>query len=76
MSTRFDLVTIDGDTSLLQAFWSSALALHEVEREDGDRWVVLACNEVTLVPAGSTSTSLVRPPTSSGNVSACSVLGP
>jgi catechol 2,3-dioxygenase-like lactoylglutathione lyase family enzyme len=42
MSTRFDLVTIDGDTSLLQAFWSSALALHEVEREDGDRWVVLA----------------------------------
>jgi predicted enzyme related to lactoylglutathione lyase len=41
-ATRFDLVTIDGDTTLLGAFWSEALGLHEVQREDGDRWVVLA----------------------------------
>jgi catechol 2,3-dioxygenase-like lactoylglutathione lyase family enzyme len=41
-ATRFDLVTIDGDTTILGAFWAEVLGLHEVEREDGDRWVVLA----------------------------------
>jgi catechol 2,3-dioxygenase-like lactoylglutathione lyase family enzyme len=41
-AARFDLVTIDGDTTILGAFWAAALGLHEIEREDGDRWVVLA----------------------------------
>jgi predicted enzyme related to lactoylglutathione lyase len=41
-ATRFDLITIDGDTTVLQRFWSAVLDLHEVQREDGDRWVVLA----------------------------------
>jgi predicted enzyme related to lactoylglutathione lyase len=43
MATRFDLVTFDSPgTDALAAFWSVALDLHEVEREDGDRWIVLA----------------------------------
>ncbi len=43
MATRFDLVTIDSpDTDALASFWSAAIDLHEVEREDGDRWIVLA----------------------------------
>lgn len=43
MSARFDLVTIDTpDVDRLAAFWAGALALVEVEREDVDRWVVLA----------------------------------
>ena len=43
MTARFDLVTIDSpDTDALAAFWSAALDLHEVEREDGNRWIVLA----------------------------------
>jgi predicted enzyme related to lactoylglutathione lyase len=42
-TTRFDLVTIDTpDVDRLAAFWVSVLDLHEVEREDGSRWVVLA----------------------------------
>jgi predicted enzyme related to lactoylglutathione lyase len=41
MASRFDLVTLDGDTSVLEAFWSAALGLVELEREDVDRWVVL-----------------------------------
>jgi predicted enzyme related to lactoylglutathione lyase len=42
-ASRFDLVTIDAaDTDAIAAFWSSALDLHEVEREDGNRWIVLA----------------------------------
>ena len=41
--SRFDLVTIDTPgTDRLAAFYSAALGLMEVEREDGDRWVVLA----------------------------------
>jgi predicted enzyme related to lactoylglutathione lyase len=36
----WDLVTLDGDTAVLGAFWSAALGLVELEREDGDRWVV------------------------------------
>jgi predicted enzyme related to lactoylglutathione lyase len=43
VATRFDLVTIDSPhTDVLAAFWSAALDLHEVEREDEDRWIVLA----------------------------------
>jgi predicted enzyme related to lactoylglutathione lyase len=43
MATRFDLVTIDSpQTDLIAAFWAAALDLHEVEREDGSRWIVLA----------------------------------
>jgi predicted enzyme related to lactoylglutathione lyase len=43
MTARFDLVTIDSPrTERLAAFWAAALHLVEVEREDGDRWIVLA----------------------------------
>lgn len=43
MATRFDLVTIDSPgTDRLAVFWCAALELREVEREDGDRWIVLA----------------------------------
>ena len=43
MTARFDLITLDSPaTDALAAFWSAALDLHEVEREDGDRWIVLA----------------------------------
>lgn len=42
MSTAFDLVTIDvGQTEIAAAFWSNVLGLVEVQREDGDRWIVL-----------------------------------
>ncbi len=48
MAPRFDLVTIDSpDTDALAAFWSEALDLHEVEREDGNRWIVLADHDGT-----------------------------
>jgi predicted enzyme related to lactoylglutathione lyase len=40
---RFDLVTIDApDTDAAAQFWSETAGLHEVEREDVDRWIVLA----------------------------------
>jgi predicted enzyme related to lactoylglutathione lyase len=40
--TRFDLVTVDTlDPNALAMFWSRALGLVEVEREDVDRWIVL-----------------------------------
>jgi len=40
--TRFDLVTIDSPSpDVLVRFWSAALGLRELEREDGDRWVVV-----------------------------------
>jgi predicted enzyme related to lactoylglutathione lyase len=43
VTVRFDLVTLDSpDTDALASFWSSAAGLHEVEREDVDRWIVLA----------------------------------
>lgn len=43
MPARFDLVTIDTpQPDDLAAFWAEALDLHEIEREDGDRWIVLA----------------------------------
>ena len=42
-STVFDLVTFDSpDPDDIARFWSAALDLREVEREDGDRWIVLA----------------------------------
>ena len=42
-STAFDLVTIDSPRpDDIARFWSAALDLREVEREDGDRWIVLA----------------------------------
>lgn len=43
MAASFDLVTIDSPaTDRLAGFWRAALDLVEVEREDGDRWIVLA----------------------------------
>ena len=43
MRATFDLVTIDAiDPERLAAFWVAALDLVEVEREDGNRWIVLA----------------------------------
>lgn len=46
MAARFDLVTIDSAaTDDIAVFWSAVLDLHEVEREDGDRWIVLADDE-------------------------------
>ncbi|TFH20149.1 MAG: hypothetical protein E4H05_02995 [Acidimicrobiales bacterium] len=43
MTARFDLVTLDSpDTEAIAQFWSDAATLHEVEREDVDRWIVLA----------------------------------
>jgi predicted enzyme related to lactoylglutathione lyase len=42
MTARFDLVTLDArDTNELARFWSAALSLREVEREDDGRWIVL-----------------------------------
>ena len=41
--TSFDLITIDTEnTEDLAQFWSQAMGLHESEREDGDRWIVLS----------------------------------
>ncbi len=43
MTSRFDLVTVDSpDTDAIARFWSVAAHLHEIEREDVDRWIVLA----------------------------------
>ena len=43
MAAAFDLVTLDSpNTGDLAEFWSGALGLVEVQREDGDRWIVLA----------------------------------
>lgn len=43
MAATFDLVTLDSPrTDHLAEFWSAALGLVEVQREDGDRWIVLA----------------------------------
>ncbi len=48
MTARFDLVTLDSPVpDATAAFWSAALGLHEVEREDGDRWIVLADRQGT-----------------------------
>ncbi len=43
MPARFDLITIDtADTERLAAFWCAALLLHESQREDDGRWIVLS----------------------------------
>ena len=72
MSARFDLVTLDSpDTEAIARFWSSAAALHEVEREDVDRWIVLADSSGVrrlgiqrgAVSAGSIHLDLVCSPT-------------
>ncbi len=43
VTTRFDLVTLTTPgTDRLASFYAAALGLVEVEREDGDRWIVLA----------------------------------
>lgn len=43
MTAAFDLVTFDAPRpDDLARFWAAALDLVETEREDGDRWIVLA----------------------------------
>ncbi|MEP1125751.1 MAG: VOC family protein [Ilumatobacter sp.] len=43
MGAQFDLVTLDSPSpDDLGRFWAAALDLVEVQREDGDRWIVLA----------------------------------
>ncbi len=43
MPAAFDLVTFDTPRpDRLARFWGDVLGLVEVEREDGDRWVVMA----------------------------------
>jgi hypothetical protein len=43
VTSTFDLVTFDSPApDAAAAFWCAALALHETEREDGDRWIVLS----------------------------------
>lgn len=43
MAASFDLVTFDSpDTERAASFWCAALSLHETQREDDDRWIVLS----------------------------------
>jgi predicted enzyme related to lactoylglutathione lyase len=43
VAARFDLVTFDSPApDSAAAFWCEVLHLHETEREDGDRWIVLS----------------------------------
>jgi predicted enzyme related to lactoylglutathione lyase len=43
MAVGFDLVTLDSpEPERAARFWSAALVLHETEREDVDRWIVLS----------------------------------
>lgn len=51
MPASFDLVTIDcPQPDAAAVFWSAALGLHETEREDGDRWIVLSdANDVRRI---------------------------
>ena len=63
MGAIFDLVTIDSPaTERLAEFWCRALGLVEVEREDGDRWIVLADD------AGHRRIGLQRGPTRIGGL--------
>jgi catechol 2,3-dioxygenase-like lactoylglutathione lyase family enzyme len=40
--TKFDIVTLDSpNTNELAVFWARVLGLVEIEREDGDRWILL-----------------------------------
>ncbi|MEM9748752.1 MAG: VOC family protein [Actinomycetota bacterium] len=44
----FDLVTVDApEPDRVADFWRTVLGLVEVEREDGDRWIVLAESDGT-----------------------------
>ena len=41
-ASRFDIVTINSPrTNELSQFWAEVLGLQEIEREDGDRWILL-----------------------------------
>lgn len=63
MTTSFDLVTIDVEqTEVAASFWSGALGLVEVQREDGDRWIVLG------EPDGRRRIGLQRGPSRPGGV--------
>ena len=45
---HFDLITLDAEhPDVMAAFWCVAMHLVEVEREDGDRWQVLASTDGT-----------------------------
>lgn len=40
--SKFDIVTINSPrTNELSRFWAEVLGLQEIEREDGDRWILL-----------------------------------
>ena len=41
-ASRFDIVTLNSPrTKELAKFWAELLGLQEIEREDGDRWILL-----------------------------------
>ena len=41
-ASRFDIVTLNSPrTDELAKFWAELLGLQEIEREDGDRWILL-----------------------------------
>ena len=41
-ASRFDIVTLNSPrTDALAKFWAELLGLQEIEREDGDRWILL-----------------------------------
>ncbi len=41
-ASRFDIVTLNSPrTDALAKFWTELLGLQEIEREDGDRWILL-----------------------------------
>lgn len=41
-ASRFDIVTMNSTrTNALAKFWAELLGLQEIEREDGDRWILL-----------------------------------
>lgn len=41
-TSRFDIVTLNTPrTDELSRFWAELLGLQEIEREDGDRWILL-----------------------------------
>ena len=41
-ASRFDIVTLNSPrTNELARFWAELLGLQEIEREDGDRWILL-----------------------------------
>ena len=41
-ASRFDIVTVNTPrTNELAKFWAELLGLKEIEREDGDRWILL-----------------------------------